>query len=170
MGGSQRAGPHSPRGAALYCTVAACLVLTRQVNSTSPSHLSFFSFVSFVSIFFRRSLSLYSAFQLPRLLYCESRISQRLPIIANCFFIILLSMVSGLYVFVIRYLDWSRKSLRRLKGFLQDFRYRGSLEEGWLRLISLVLWYSVSDASFLKEKQIDAFSSNAFLHLCILYL
>lgn len=168
MGGSQRAGPHSPRGAALYCTVTACLVLTRQVNSTPPpSHLSFFSFLFRFYIFSTISFPVFRVSTTTASLL-RSRISQRLPIIANCFFI-LLSMVSGLYVFVICYLDWSRKSLRRLKGFLQDFCYRGSLEEGWLWLISLVLWYW-DYARFLKEKQINAFSSETFLHLIILYL
>lgn len=40
--GSPRAGPHSPRGAGPHCTVTACLVLTRQVNSIPPLLSPFF--------------------------------------------------------------------------------------------------------------------------------
>lgn len=44
-----RGAPRSPRGAAPHCTVTACLVLARQVNSIPPllSPFFFFSFPSF---------------------------------------------------------------------------------------------------------------------------
>lgn len=46
-GVSPRAGaPRSPRGAAPHCTVTACLVLARQVNSIPPLLSPFFSFPS----------------------------------------------------------------------------------------------------------------------------
>lgn len=169
MGGSQRAGPHSPRGAALYCTVTACLVLTRQVNSTPPL-LTFLSFL----------LSLSFLYFFDDLFPCIPRFNYRGYSIAIKNFsepsnnrqLFLYTVKYGLgfvCFFVICYLDWLRKSLRRLKGFLQDFCYRGNLEEGWFRLISLVLWYW-DYARFLKEKRIDAFSSKTLLHLIILYL
>lgn len=47
--GSPRAGPRSPRGAGPHCTVTACLVLTRQVNSIPPLLSPFFPpFLPFV--------------------------------------------------------------------------------------------------------------------------
>lgn len=41
-----RGAPRSPRGAAPHCTVTACLVLARQVNSIPPLLSPFFSFPS----------------------------------------------------------------------------------------------------------------------------
>lgn len=49
-GSSPRAGPHSPRGAALHCTVTACLVLTRQLNSVPPLLSPFFPPLSSSSV------------------------------------------------------------------------------------------------------------------------
>lgn len=76
MGGSQRAGPHSPRGAGVHCTVTACLVLTRQVNSIPPLLASSFFSSSFLfspsSLFFHPP-SPCSAFLLPRLPLCCRR-------------------------------------------------------------------------------------------------
>lgn len=87
MGGSQRAGPHSPRGAALYCTVTACLVLTRQVNSTPPLLTFLFLFFCLFRFYVFSTIS-FPVFRVSTTAasLLRSRISQRLPIIANCFF------------------------------------------------------------------------------------
>lgn len=124
-GVSQRAGPHSPRGAALHCTVTACLVLTRQVNSVPPllTFSLFFLFSLFTFLFFFFFFFFFPSLDRPSLFFpvfrvppstaalcCDQKFSQRVSNSRQLFLYIVK------YGLAIRFVCYVREHVGSLEG------------------------------------------------------